>query len=115
MLVALSDRACRTAGFEGIGRLSGHLGRDSPAGGFPDRLRENLRPHVADIGDGHGPDGVTTFCDERKPSESESMPAIHVVIGWAEQVSIRIVSVKSGALYLLSYRPRYHASLRDAA
>jgi hypothetical protein len=41
-LIALSDRACRAAGFEGIGRLSGHLGRDSPAGGFHDRLRENL-------------------------------------------------------------------------
>ena len=115
MLVALSDRACRTAGFEGIGRLSGHLGRDSPAGGFHDRLRETLRPRVADIGDGHGPDGVMTFCDARKPSEPESIPAVHVAIRWAEQVSIRIVSVKSGALYLLSYRPRYHASLRDAA
>jgi hypothetical protein len=62
-LIALSDRACRTAGFEGIGRLSGHVGRDSPAGGFHDRLRENLRPRLADIGDGHGPDGVMTFCD----------------------------------------------------
>ena len=70
MLVALSDRACRTAGFEGIGRLSGHLGRDSPAGGFHDRLRETLRPRVADIGDGHGPDGVITFCDARKPQRA---------------------------------------------
>ena len=36
-LISLSDRACRTAGFEGIGRLSGDPGRDSPTGGFHDR------------------------------------------------------------------------------
>ena len=40
-----------------------------------------------------------TFCDAHKPSEPESIPAVHIAIRWAEQVSIRILSVKSGALF----------------